>query len=544
MQNTGRETAPLALGVLVGVLFCVASSAAARSTTAYRHGEPTDAEQLMLELVNRARANPLQEASRWGIPLNSGLRPGTISATRKQPLAFHPRLITAARRHSNWMLQTGIFSHYGKGRSEPWDRMRRAGYRLTGRSMAGENIAYYASSLPDPQQEITHSHHEGLFRSRGHRVNMMRADYDDVGLGIVGEWVHEEISSSMYTSHATQKFARSNFTRLPFALGVAYCDLNGNNFYDIGEGLRGVRVSVPGARHHAITSTSGGFAVPVPARGGRRTVSFELDDLTHFAAVRSRARANFKVDWRLPYAAPILSGPTEVAVFSSARYVVTPVAAATSIDVFIQQQGPATDDGAEDLARVTHRTTGGYTPLSSAFWSDGQSAYHLQPATKHEEQWLQYRDYLLPGPRAALSFESLLRAPTETLSAIVEISDDDGRTWVQLLARRQTGPAASEFTPSYIPLDAYAGRYLLLRFSLVETSADAAQRAMENAGWFIDSVKLEDVELRSTVAVASAGSDRTVNFQPSRAGRYLLTAVPRHHERMWPAGPTSILIAR
>ncbi|MGI6300562.1 MAG: hypothetical protein ACOX52_05840 [Verrucomicrobiota bacterium] len=40
------------------------------------HGDPTHYEQLMLELVNRARANPVAEADRLGIELNEGLPAG------------------------------------------------------------------------------------------------------------------------------------------------------------------------------------------------------------------------------------------------------------------------------------------------------------------------------------------------------------------------------------------------------------------------------------------------------------------------------------
>ncbi len=39
----------------------------------YDHGNPTDFEQLMLELVNRARNDPGVEAARLGIGLNDGL---------------------------------------------------------------------------------------------------------------------------------------------------------------------------------------------------------------------------------------------------------------------------------------------------------------------------------------------------------------------------------------------------------------------------------------------------------------------------------------
>ena len=48
----------------------------------------TPADQLMLELMNRARANPSAEASRQGIALNTGISAGdTISTAAKQPLA-------------------------------------------------------------------------------------------------------------------------------------------------------------------------------------------------------------------------------------------------------------------------------------------------------------------------------------------------------------------------------------------------------------------------------------------------------------------------
>ncbi len=45
----------------------------------YEYGNPTPAEQAHLEAVNRARANPLAEASRLGIDLFEDVAPGAIS---------------------------------------------------------------------------------------------------------------------------------------------------------------------------------------------------------------------------------------------------------------------------------------------------------------------------------------------------------------------------------------------------------------------------------------------------------------------------------
>src|SRR5262245_60292944 len=69
------------------------------------------AEQLMIELINRARANPLGEASRYGVDLNQGLTPGTISASAVSPLAPHQALVNSAGFHSDDMYARNFFSH-------------------------------------------------------------------------------------------------------------------------------------------------------------------------------------------------------------------------------------------------------------------------------------------------------------------------------------------------------------------------------------------------------------------------------------------------
>src|SRR5215212_7919934 len=103
---------------------------------------PTDAEQYVLEMVNRARANPAGEAARFGIALNEGLAAGTISADAKQPLAFNPYLGDAARKHTRWMLDTDTFTH-NEGASTPVDQMRAAGYAFGGSWWAGQNIWWW-----------------------------------------------------------------------------------------------------------------------------------------------------------------------------------------------------------------------------------------------------------------------------------------------------------------------------------------------------------------------------------------------------------------
>ena len=74
--------------------------------------QPTDYEQYMLELINRARATPNTEASLYGIDLNGGIAiDNTILGTPKQPLALNLFLIDAARQHSQDMIDRDYFAH-------------------------------------------------------------------------------------------------------------------------------------------------------------------------------------------------------------------------------------------------------------------------------------------------------------------------------------------------------------------------------------------------------------------------------------------------
>lgn len=225
--------------------------------------QPTAQEVLMLELVNRARFDPEAEADRYGIDLNDGLSAGTISSDQKPPLAHNRYLMTSSRDHSQWMLNTDTFSHTGEGGSSASMRMSSAGYTFSGSWTAGENIA--VSGTSGSSINITsqiYSQHEGLFESSGHRVNILRATYRELGIGQrVGTFYFSAPYNRWFlSSMVTQNFARSGSNY--FVTGVVYNDSNGNNFYDVGEGLSGVSVNVGGAS--TSTQTAGNYAV---ARG-------------------------------------------------------------------------------------------------------------------------------------------------------------------------------------------------------------------------------------------------------------------------------------
>jgi len=239
------------------------------AATGHAETAPTDAEQYMLALINRARSDPNGEAARFGMGLNDDLTPeqGEISAAPKPPLAMNDLLIDSALDHSDWMLVEDIFSHEGEGGSSPGDRMEDAGYVA---SYWGENLAWQGTSQSGPLSstdiiQMVEAAHEGLFRSPGHRLNTMRTSFREVGIGILtGLFYYDKADWNAVM--VTQKFARQN--GIYCLTGVAFDDIDGNRFYTPGEGFGGIRISAVRHSDNEVFQTetwdTGGFALDLP----------------------------------------------------------------------------------------------------------------------------------------------------------------------------------------------------------------------------------------------------------------------------------------
>lgn len=232
-------------------------------------------EQLMLELINRARMDPLAEAARLGIDLNQDLSPGTISATPKQVLAMSDALQTASDNHSNWMLVNDEFSHdepagFPSGRTgeSPGDRMAAAGYVFSGSWSWGENISWTGSTGSIDLTAAIRSQHDGLFLSAGHRTNILGDDFEEAGIGQqYGQFTTP--SNTYNASMVTQSYAYSG--NKVFITGVVYNDTVNNDFYDVGEQVAGLNVADGGISD--VTGAGGGYALEYTS-GGVKTVSF------------------------------------------------------------------------------------------------------------------------------------------------------------------------------------------------------------------------------------------------------------------------------
>ncbi|WP_375228774.1 CAP domain-containing protein [Roseobacter sp. S98] len=226
----------------------------------------TAQEQYMLELINRARLDPEAEEIRTGDVVDAD-----VSTAPKQALAVDPILSAAADNHSADMLARDFFDHYNPDGDSPTDRARAEDWEGGG---VWENISARwspARSVSDEQAWIDASH-AGLWESDGHQFGMLQPGHTVVGVGIdQGEWSYP--GSTFPTAMVvTEKFANDGQTYLT---GVVMDDADNDDFYDIGEGLGGVRITAWQDEEAYATSTwgSGGYSLALDA--GTYNVRFE-----------------------------------------------------------------------------------------------------------------------------------------------------------------------------------------------------------------------------------------------------------------------------
>lgn len=253
----------------------------------------TPQEQLLLELINRSRANPTAETDLYGIDLNQGLAAGTISSSPKTPLAPHQILVNVAGAHSDDMLENDYFDHTSLAGESPSDRARAAGYP-TG---VGENIGWGGSTGAIDQNAHVYARHRSLFLSPGHRRNILRENYQEVGTG-VRYGVYTADGTDFNASMVTEVFALASGN--PIITGIAYTDnVVDDDFFTIDEQIGSGTITAvnqsSGASFTTDIGPSGGYSLRVPT--GTYDVSAALNGQTYVVDDVAVGSANVKVDF-------------------------------------------------------------------------------------------------------------------------------------------------------------------------------------------------------------------------------------------------------
>jgi hypothetical protein len=97
------------------------------------------------------------------------------------PLKTNAELNFAADKYAEEMSKRRVLSHTGPDGSKAWDRAEAVGYEA---QMMGENIA---AGQRTPEQVV-----KGWMDSPGHRANILRSQYTDIGVGFYNNyWVQD-----------------------------------------------------------------------------------------------------------------------------------------------------------------------------------------------------------------------------------------------------------------------------------------------------------------------------------------------------------------
>jgi hypothetical protein len=534
----------------------------AGGTILWNIGNPTDEEQYYLELLNRARLDPQGEANLLVNTTNSAILGAynffkvdlTVLQTAYQsiapvaPLAFEPRLTTAARGHSAWMLANGVQQH-SEGTVTPGNRATAAGYPW---NVLGENIFAYAdepfSGFAGFEVDWGNGP-SGMQNPPGHRENDHNGAFREIGIGVVDGSNTVGANSPVGPQLVTFDLgSRPNLP--PLVTGVAYYDLNGNGMFDPGEGIPGIRADVSGSTYYAVSTNSGGFAVP--GANGSQTVTFTGPGVNQALPATIAGGANVKVDLRLTYAAPAVLGPATAFLNALNTYSAAAVPAATGYSWLVESLAPVPSPwGAEQGTQgVITNTTAGYDVVSSDVAASGIHAYHLAMPTAGD-QVLELAPKFVAGQSPSLAFSKLLGFSSTAQHAEAQISTDDGRSWTTVWS--QPGYASNSgsvidhaFVHESVLLAIPSGGVFRVRFlysydgngGYVPGSAPVAPGF--NVGLYLDDITVGGAQIVSPVLTNVSASPAFV-FAPTNAGAYAISVAPLAGIRALPVGPVLLI---
>jgi hypothetical protein len=267
--------------------------------------EPTAEETLILEFINRCRANPPADALRIaplekkGGSVDYGMfREEMAKFSPVQPLVFHLDILKAARWHSHYQILNGQTHVQEKGKPgfcgvEPMDRVKAAGAKL---GNFGENCFSKAQSPWNSHEAFVIDWGEGpggMQPKRGHRENILKGSFNVAGTAALPDGSHLAVTHVLGS------------VRQRFAGGVVYDDRNRNRFYDPGEGVGGITIAHGDQKIQ--TWKSGAYTLPLSGGAGSKgevKLSVELAGKT-YSKRHAAGDGNIKFDVIIPSGAEL-----------------------------------------------------------------------------------------------------------------------------------------------------------------------------------------------------------------------------------------------
>jgi len=549
--------------------------AAEQGWSEHKIGDPSSEEQMYVELINRARALPWEEGyllatstdpeiqfayQFFGVDLQRVVDEIALYPPQP-PLAFEPRLIDIARGHSRYMLENAVQEHEerdpvtGKVLSTTGSRLIDSGYPL---SAGGESVFAFAKSP-------LHGHASfevdwglgdgGVQRPPGHRDSNHDGAFREVGVGVVHGTrsrvtppvtnlvgtnivITPAVTNTVGPSLVTINFgSRSELPAL--VTGVVYYDFNTNGFYDVDEGVAGVRVENPDSRWFAVTGRSGGYAVP--GVEGTQTVRFLSGDRELASrSVTVIAGRNVKRDCVLPYAGSRVLGPTVGSSTGWNVFRVEQLLGAAGYEWQSMRWDPFVGvEGAEDGAgRFTFSGLAGWDPVKVGSAASGNRSFQLVH-TNGLDQVLQFKPLVRPGAGAEVRFKSFMGYSTTNQIASVEVSTN-GTDWIPVFQERGRGISVTPtggYASRSASLAAWTGVDLSLRFRFYVERVAGAQfysQTQPAFGWSFDDIQCLNAQVGTEPAIGSLAPGQVFVFRGIPGPRYELKSRPRFGNQLLP----------
>ncbi len=529
----------------------------------YSIGDPTDAEQLYLELINRTRRQPQVEALSYRNTRDSAVRYAFLalsvdldlmqnqfsSLLPKPPLSFNANLIQAARRHSSDMMSSlpSFQSHTGSDGSTPLSRVQASGYTPgtspLGTFVLAENIYASAASVFHGHVAFDVDWGSGAGSQGGMQVPPLHRqaihstspllNFKELGVGV---------STGGFTSHGlgpqwvTQLFS-SRSTITPFVTGVAYYDVNGDGAYSVGEGIGGLTVSSPGSTYSAVTSNSGGYSLPVPANGAYQVTFGGYGFISNNTASVSIANGdNSKLDFVPAYSMTSLTGPSTAELGSRAAFTFQPIAGSTGYFWRSLRISPPRVEGAENgIEGMELSINSAYSALGNApYVASGSHSFHLahvdnlnEPGAAVRPQFLKWDLPFMVNSSSVLRFSSCVAWAAASQRASVWVGVEGNETLEELpWEQRGLGHGTMcSFSTQQISLAKYAGKLITFYFKF-EVDGLQYYSGSDGAGWYFDDLNVVNALETQIDTLTDIQSQASFEYAPTETGSFLLQVSP------------------
>ncbi|MCA8986603.1 MAG: cadherin domain-containing protein, partial [Planctomycetaceae bacterium] len=267
----------------------------------------SDQDQLLLELINRARHNPGAEAQRLGLSQAiitelSQIQPGSL-----QPLAPNQFLNNAAYDHSVDMVTRNFFSHVNPDGHNYDQRAFDAGYdsSILAELIGNAQYPLNFNGTIDAHTNLINQIYRTLLNDTISRRHLFDSRYDETGVGIKNGTL--TVGNQTGPTKVATALVGVDNTSLALITGVVFTDaLRGNNddFYSVGEGHSGGMVyAINRANNNVISreiGISGAFSLEVPAGSYDVVVGgVEFGGVSYIVRNVVVGTANVKVDFDL-----------------------------------------------------------------------------------------------------------------------------------------------------------------------------------------------------------------------------------------------------